>query len=104
MTEWLDFKTFLFIYLANADLELSAEEEDYIKNGIEENTYRKHLSLFNNLSDLQALNFIIGQRSIYFENEAKKRVLLNEIKQFFQIDGDYSILERDLYILLDKMM
>lgn len=104
MIEWLEFKTFLFIYLANVDFDLSVEEEVYIKNGIEESIYLKQLEIFNSFSDLQAFNFILSHKSKFFETEAQKNLMLDEIKQFFQVDGDYSTLEKGSYLLFDKMM
>jgi hypothetical protein len=79
MLEWEEFRTFLIIYLANADLEFSAAESDYIKKRSNENTYLKQLNAFTGFSDLQAFNFILEHKSLYFDTEAMKSVLLEDI-------------------------
>lgn len=99
-----EFLTFLLIYVSHVDIDFSEEEKAHIKENASEETFDKMLPLFNDMSDYKALETIMNYKGLYYPTHARKEELLSKIKELFYSDGDFSIMEKELYHFLEKLM
>ena len=99
-----EFCAFLLIYGANADMEITKEEEAMIKSKVDEATYQEIRSDFNDVSDYDIIQIILTYKGLYFPTPERKNELLDMIKKEFYADGDFSVMEKNLLRLLEKLM
>jgi len=105
-TDWSfeQFLAFLLIYASHADLEFSEEEKEQIKQIVSEDDFLELYAYFKRITDYQALQLILDHKDLYFPTTAEKQVLFDEMRKVFHADGDFSTLEKDLLLFLDKLM
>ena len=99
-----DLKIYLLIYCANADFSESKVETEFIKSKIQTSNYEKIHGEFDSDNDYQSIQKI--QRSIQehgYKAEDMDRIF-QEIKKLLLSDGNYDILERNLYKALKKIL
>lgn len=105
-TNW-DFNTFqafVLIYASHADMEFTDDEKAQIKKSISPKKFEELYAQFNNLTDYQVLELILSYKEKYFSTQAEKEHLLNEMKKLFNADGEYSSLEKELLMFLNKLL
>jgi len=98
------FLAFLLIYASHADLEFSEEEKSQIKKFVTANEFKKLHAHFDELTDFQVLELILSYKEKYFSTLEEKDRLFLEMKKLFDVDGEYSILEKGLIVFLGKLM
>ena len=98
------FLAFLLIYASHADIEFSIEEKSQIKERVSSEVFEEMYAIFNTYTDYQALEEILSYKDVYFSTPSEKEALFTEMKNLFQADGDFSILEKELLVFLDKLM
>ena len=101
------FKEFLchvLIYVSHVDIDYSAEEQERIKRLFDEATYEKVYKEFNDMSDYQAYEKILQSKDDFYSTAEEKQELLDYIKVQLYIDGEYSIMEKEVFHFLEKMM
>jgi hypothetical protein len=105
-TKWNfeEFTTFLLLYAANADMELSQEEEELIKNRISEESYEAIKSEFDQSNDYQQIQTILQYKGLYFPTEARARELMTMVKDIFNVDGNFSNLEKSSLTVLKRLI
>jgi hypothetical protein len=99
-----DFKAFLMIHLANADLDVSQDELIAIMDNIDEITYKKVKRLWDSCNDYECLQIISKMRQKHFPGEAGKEELINSMVAFAQLDEMVSTNERVLIAALRKLL
>ena len=99
-----EFSTFLLLYAADADLVLSPEEEALMKARLNEQSYEKIKKQYRSLSDYQRIQTIMSYKGLYYPTVERRDELIALIKKQFMADGDYSILEKNMLHLLEKLM
>jgi GTP-sensing pleiotropic transcriptional regulator CodY len=99
-----EFFTLLLIYGANADMDFSDSEKSYIINKFGEDIFQKMLKYYETVSEFQLLQFISDNRSFYFDTIENKKELSEELVSLFNIDGEFSRLEKGLYNFLIKIL
>lgn len=99
-----EFLAFALLYAAHVDIEFSTEEEAKIKSLVDEDTYSKLYDQFIDMSDYKALEIILSYKGLYYPTAPRKAELLSQIKDLFKADGDYSVMERELFHFLEKLM
>lgn len=106
MKNWTpnELKAYLLIYAMNADYVENALELEVIKSKIGTTTYDKMHKEFNMDNDYQSIQKI--NKAIEEQGYKKPQVknLLNEIKEIFNADGDFDILERNLNLGLKRVL
>lgn len=95
---------FTLLYAAHVDIEFSEEEKTKIQSLIDEKTYEEIYAQFNDMSDYKALEVILSYKGLYFPTPDRKAQLLSDIESLFEVDGDYSIMEKELLNFLEKLM
>lgn len=107
MTEnwnFVEFRTFLLIYASYADLEFTDEERQRILNNVSQETFDKMMHCYDELGDYERLETIMGYKGLYYPTGDQKYELLDQIKKQFLSDGEYSTLEKNLFMFLEKLL
>ena len=99
-----EFLAFALLYAAHVDIDFSEEEQEKIKSLVDEETYNKLYAEFMNMSDYKSLETILSYKGLYFPTADRKSELLHQMKQLFEADGDFSIMEKELLQFLEKLM
>jgi hypothetical protein len=90
-------KGYILLYSANADLNLSSEETDFINSKLDELDLEAIKAEFDHDSDYEALSKIqSGFERLDYSDEERKE-LLDEVLGLFNTDGEYDQVEK--YIL-----
>jgi hypothetical protein len=92
-----ELKVYLLIYSANADLSESKIEVDFIKSKIKTSNFEKIHAEFDEDNDYQSIQKIHASMREHGYSDAEKERLFAEIKELFLADGEYDILEQNLY-------
>lgn len=105
-TNWnsKEFKAYLLIYAMNADLKGSKEEIELIKSKVSENTFLKMKKEFMADNDYKAITKITNTIKDFNYSEEEIKSFINEMKEVFKTDNHFSILERNLYLGLKRIL
>lgn len=99
-----EFMVFMLLYASYADYELSMKELTLIKSKYDGLLVDEVLSRFEKMSDYERLNYIMQNKSNYIRTNKDLDLLFEEINKQFNVDGDYSKLEKGLSNFLKHMM
>ena len=104
--EWTsnEFFTFVLIHAAQADLEITDPERKYISNKHGEELCREMEAFYFELGEYERLEYILKCRSKYFATDLSKQEVLDEMKEMFHADGDFSKLEKNLLLFFEKLL
>jgi hypothetical protein len=99
-----DFLTYLLLYAANADFNITEEEKKFILNKVDEEEYDKIHRIFRRNSDFERSETvrILGER--YCKEPGNKCDLRNDMIKLFFADDDFSILEKNFFIAIKKIL
>ena len=105
-TNWSfnQFLAFLLIYASHVDLDFSKAEKEKIKERVGQAVFDEVYTHFKHRTDYQALQLILNYRNLYFSTEDEKQLLFDEMRLIFHADGEFSTLEKDLLVFLEKLM
>lgn len=99
-----EFRTYLLLYAANADLEFSPDEEAAILKTISKESFDKVKTAYDSGNDYEHIQTILDYKGLYFPTMDQTKELLDLLVNMFQVDGNFSILERNCMMILKKMM
>ncbi|MBC7885244.1 MAG: hypothetical protein H7X99_07200 [Saprospiraceae bacterium] len=99
-----EFLAFLLIYIANVDMDFSEEEKALISKNVGEPTYSKMVITYDSMSDYKAYETILSYKEVYYPTPEQKAELIEKMKDLFDADADFNIMEKELLHFLDKMM
>lgn len=102
--DYQEFLAYLFLYGASADLVIKENEIELILERVGKEKYDKALSLFEGKSDYERLQFILEHKSVHYPNDEDKQKLLSQLKEIFLIDKDFSIMEQNIFRILQKIL
>lgn len=104
-TNWSqnEFKTYLFLYAANADYIVTETEKDIIKELIDAKHYHTLYVELNNDNDYQSIQKILYNLKKFDYSENDTENLLTEIKELFLSDGEFNHLEKIMLKNLEKI-
>ena len=105
-TDWIfdEFLAFLLIYASHVDFDFSDEEKEEIEKIVSKKIFDEVYAHFQTLTDYQALELILSYKDVYFSTDEEKETLFKEMHNLFNIDGDFSTLEKELLLFLKKLM
>jgi hypothetical protein len=98
------FRTFLLLYAANADMQTEESEIEYIRAVARCKNFDEIQTLFAGYSDYECLQLIMGYRDQFFATPEAQSALLAEVAELFGKDGDYSLLEVNTMKMLKKII
>ena len=99
-----EFLAFLLIYASHVDIEFSEEEKNKIKTIVDEETFDELYAQFVDMSDYKALETILSYKGLYYPTIDRRTELMHHLKELFEADGDFSIMEKELLVFLEKLM
>jgi len=98
------FTTFLLIYAAHVDYELTQNEVDFILERTDQATYDAMLELFMNNNDYACMKIILRHKPLYYQNQEAQDKLFSDLKALFEVDGEFSRIEQAFVPLFQKMI
>lgn len=99
-----EFLAYLFLYGASADLVINKDEVELILERVGKEKYEKALSLFESKSDYERLQFILSHKEVHFPTEEQKNKVLDQLKEIFYADKDFSTMEQNIFRILQKIL
>lgn len=91
-----EFMVFMLIYASFADYEISMKEIALIKSKYDGLLVDSTLSKFEKMSDFERVNFIMKNKAAYIQTDKDLDGIFEELETQFNVDGDYSKLEKGL--------
>ncbi len=104
--EWTyeEFSAFAMLYAAAIDSEIDPEEEALIRQRLDEDSYTRIKALFEEYSDADCIDIILGYQQKYMADEAGRERLLQDFRAVFEADHRYSVMEREMMRLFKRMI
>lgn len=105
-TNWTkeELNIYILIYCANADFSESKFETDFIKSKITTSDYGKIHAEYEKDNDYQSIQKIQSTiKTLGYSNEETNN-LFSEIKELFLSDGNYDIMEQNLFKVLGHIL
>lgn len=99
-----EFLAFLLLYAAQADLEMSEEEQELIVEKTGKAAFEQAKKELLRLNDYDALQTILSFKDRFFATETQKNDLINDIKSICKSDGKLSGIEQEITLMLAKIM
>lgn len=99
-----EFRCFLLLYAAMADSNISPKEKDLITSKIDNQSHQAVREEFDALNDFEKLNVIASYKETYYPTAEDKAELLVRIEELFEIDGEYTRTEHNLFMMLRKLL
>lgn len=99
-----EFKAFLLLYAANADLEMKEEELELAAGSLSAESFSAIRRFFNDCNDYQCLELIHSQRSGHFPGDEGKNVLIAEMTEVCRSDGRISVFEEGMIRVLKRIL
>ena len=99
-----DFLTYVLIYAAASDFIISEEEKEYIQKRVEKDEFEKILKCFDKHSEYERIEVvkILGKK--FSKDIGSKSEIRKELIKLFYADDDYSILEKNFFLMIKKIM
>jgi CRISPR/Cas system endoribonuclease Cas6 (RAMP superfamily) len=99
-----EFKAYLLLYAANADLDLQWEEKQLILSKTNGAQFYQVLDIFQKDNDYERIERIQSFRHLYFSSEKESEDLIREVLNLLNSDGTFNIYENHFYIMMKKIL
>lgn len=99
-----EFLAFLLRYASDADMEFSTAEKELILTKIDTEHLKCVQEEFDKNNDFERINIISSYRERFYNDPEKKAELLVRIEEIFEVDGEYSQTEHNLFMMLRKLL
>lgn len=99
-----EFLCFVLIHASYADLEFSDDEKHHIIESFGQSTFEDIHAAYNELAEYEILELIKNYKGLFFPTAARKQEMLSHVHSLFNIDGDYTRLEKSLMLFLEKFL
>ncbi len=105
-TDWteLELKAYILLYCANANYTESEEERDLIISKVGRKKFSEIHKEIEKDNDYQSIQKILSTIDRFNYSDEQKEELLAEIKELFFSDGDFDLLEQNLYMNLRHIL
>jgi hypothetical protein len=105
-TEWTyeEFHAFVMLFAANADSNITADEEVLIAPTITPDRYLRVKELFRQCSDAKALDVIMSYREKYCATPAEKERILADMRAIFEAHHDFEQIEREMHHMFERRL
>lgn len=98
------FEALLLIYASHVDYDFSVDEKNNIIEAQGYNAYESALMMYNSSREYEILQNICDLRRLYYPGDDGKVAVLNKVKSHFNVDGEYSKLEKTQFDFLRMML
>ena len=99
-----EFRAYIFIYCAHADFIEAREEIEMIKSTISGKVFNEIHREFDKDNDYQQIQKITANFKKFYSTQEQLDVLFDEIKLLMLSDGEYDILEENLFRALKHQL
>ena len=99
-----DFLAYVLIYAAASDFNISQEEKEYIQKRVEKDEFDKILKCFSKHSEFERIEVVKTLGKKFSNDIGSKSEIRKELVKLFYADDDYSILEKNFFLMLKKIM
>lgn len=99
-----EFKTYVLLKAAHSDMDFSEEERLLVQNKLNPDTYLKIYNEFLEDTDFQRIEKIKDASLYYCDTADKKQELLDKVRELFEADGEYGVMEHNLMLYLKKLI
>ncbi|MCJ8290587.1 MAG: hypothetical protein HRT58_13045 [Crocinitomicaceae bacterium] len=105
-TDWTrpEFKAYLLTYAAKADYIESLEEKEIIQQLVSPSEYRRIHKEIDKDNDYQSLQKIMYNLKKFNYSKDELDKLMDDIKNLFLSDGEYDLLEQNMYHSLKRLL
>lgn len=93
----------LLVHAAHVDLEYTEVEKQYILSKVGEETLFEVERYYQNTTDYVVLDYLISNRSRFMPGDEGRKETLELLKELFEVDGDYSVLEVNSFEFLGRL-
>ena len=98
------FLAYVLLYAANADLEMSQEEEDYIQEQVGEKEYEEVKEIFLKDTEKERAYKIIDYSQGEDFDQEYAQMIKNDLEELFLADGEYTHWEKAIGRALTRLM
>ncbi len=98
------FHAFAMLYAANADSEITEQEESLIKEQITPEVYAEIKTIFDTCDDADCLDGMLQYRAKYVSTPEDKARILKDMSDVFEVNHRYVQIERELLHILNRML
>ncbi len=97
-TNWTydEFSTFAMLYAASINADVEPEDEELIRQRVDEAAYQRIKAVFNQCSDIRCIDLLRAYHDKYMADEASRQRLLDDVRKLFEADEKYTNFEREL--------
>lgn len=99
-----EFLAFLLLYAADADMECTDDERAMIRSGIDKEHLQQVETEYQRLTDFERITVIKMYQPKYCQTAADKESLLKCVEELFEADGEFDILEHNVFLMLQKIL
>jgi uncharacterized tellurite resistance protein B-like protein len=105
-TNWsyAEFHAFVMFYAANADGRITSEETALIRAHLTEEQFTAIETAFKSNTDSTVLNHILTYRDRYFSTNTDREKLLADMQAVFNADANFSIMERNVQRIFQRII
>ena len=101
---YAEFHAFVMFYAANADNHITVEETALIRPNLTAEQYTAVETAFKQSADSTVLDHIISYRDRYFATAIDRERLLTDMQAVFNADADFSIMERNVQRIFQRII
>lgn len=95
---------YILLYTAHSNFKESNKEKNVIISKVDMQTFQKIHDEFDNDNDYQSLQKIIQGVKDHHYNNDDLQSLFTDIKMLFLSDGEYDIMEQNMFLYLKKIL
>lgn len=95
---------YILLYLAHANFEEPNHERNIIISKVDMKTFQKIHDEFDSDNDYQSIQKIIEGIKSHNFNEEDMPFLFSEMKSLFLSDGEFDVMEQNLFMYLKKLL
>lgn len=99
-----EFKAFVLLYAAYADLKLEESEIQLIIEKVGDETYNRISGNIQEMNDYEKLQTILSFKERFFPNQEKKEAILKDIQEIVMADNKLQHIEQGLLYCLKRLM
>lgn len=99
-----EFKVLVMLYAASIDGNINNDELELILEKTNKGVFDKMKKKFLNMSDSEMLDCLAEYKNTYLSSQEDCRKMLDDMHEIFSVDDRYTIMERYLFRVIEKVL
>ena len=106
ITDWTfdEFKAYLLLEAAHADMEFSKAEDNFIHKRVGNQVFEKIYSEFSDDSDYQRITKLQDAAKTHCTTEKCKTILKEDLMKLFKADQNVDLMEKNMLLFLNRVI